>query len=143
MKYIMIFVFLKRLHAELKIQKWTFQLQNFQVQSWFGSQKKTCPKEFLHLLFEDKCGIFTEFIAQYLLLKEKFGVQYFHDLYFSSKPQSLWWKRPRRNFQIKSLIHYQFHTQLNSMKISALLIFKRRLGGTPVVFFYSRQGACD
>ena len=75
MKYIMIFVFLKRLHAELKIQKWTFQLENFQVQSWLGSQKKSCPKEFLHLLFEDKCGIFTEFIAQYLLLKEKFSIR--------------------------------------------------------------------
>ena len=73
---IMIFLFLKSLHAELKSKNGYFNSRIFKF-SWLGSQKKTCPKEFLHLLFEDKCGIFTEFIAQYLLLKEKFSIRVF------------------------------------------------------------------
>ena len=133
---IMIFLFLKSLHTELKSKNGHFN--SIFMFSWFGSQKKTCPKEFLHLLFEDKCGIFTEFIAQYLLLKEKFSI---------------------RVFLFKTLVFVVEKTQeklldqiSNTLSVSYIakqyenigsFDFQKKASGNPCSFFYSRQGACD
>ena len=59
----MIFFISEEYSRRTKNPKLNILTREFSSSELVGFTKKTCPKEFLHLLFEDKCGIFTEFIA--------------------------------------------------------------------------------